>query len=102
MWSWSRKIATPLSRIARAAEAALGGDAAVVSLLEDDRTLCSDCKTCYQEMPELFESVLVVEGGATRHVARMIPGALEKLELTRETRARIKKVIDNCDSEIIR
>ena len=86
----------------RAAEAALGGDAAVVSLLEDDRTLCSDCKTCYQEMPELFESVLVVEGGATRHVARMIPGALEKLELTRETRARIKKVIDNCDSEIIR
>lgn len=53
-------------------------------------------------MPELFESVLVVEGGATRRVARMIPGALEKLELTPETRARIKKVIDNCDSEIIR
>ena len=74
----------------------------VVQLLEDDRSLCTDCKTCYQEMPELFETTQVIEDGALRQVARMIPGALEKLPLTPETMARIRKVIDNCDSEIIR
>ena len=77
-------------------------DGRVVHLEEHDRSLCTDCKTCYQEMPELFESMDVVEDGQVRHVARMIPGALEKLELTPENRARIQKVIDNCDSEIIR
>ena len=73
-----------------------------VHLREEDRTLCTDCKTCYQEMPELFESVDVVEDGQTRRLARLIPGALDKLELSPENLARIRKVIDNCDSEIIR
>lgn len=76
--------------------------AEVVQLLEADRTLCSDCKTCYQEMPELFETEDVIVGGVTSRVARMIPGALEQLALTPENLARIRKVVDNCDSEIIR
>lgn len=74
----------------------------VVQLLESDQALCSDCKTCYQEMPELFEATTIIEAGQARIVARMIPGALAQLELTPENRARIKKVVDNCDSEIIR
>lgn len=78
------------------------GKRAAVELLEEERGLCSDCKTCYQEMPELFECEEVVVDGQVTHVARMIPGALEKLPLTPENLARIQKVIDNCDSEIIR
>ena len=74
----------------------------VVQLLEDDRSLCTDCKTCYQEMPELFEATQVIVDGAVVHAARMIPGALDRLPLTPENLARIRKVIDNCDSEIIR
>ena len=64
--------------------------------------LCTDCKTCYQELPELFEPVRVVVDGEARTVARLIPGALESLEVTPEVEARIKKVIDNCDAEIIK
>lgn len=74
----------------------------IVQLMEDDRSLCTDCKTCYQEMPELFESTEMIEDGHVMQVARMIPGALEKLPLTPANLARIRKVIDNCDSEIIR
>ncbi|NCD16808.1 MAG: pyruvate-flavodoxin oxidoreductase [Actinobacteria bacterium] len=75
---------------------------APVSLAEEDMRLCTDCKTCYQELPELFEPVRVVVDGEARTVARLIPGALESLEVTPEVEARIKKVIDNCDAEIIK
>ncbi len=91
----------PAASGTRAAVAACA-PAHAVHLREEDRTLCTDCKTCYQEMPELFESVDVVEDGQTRRLARLIPGALDKLELSPENLARIRKVIDNCDSEIIR
>ena len=99
-------LGQPVSAPRQALAAATQGRAEpaehVVELLESERHQCTDCKTCYQEMPELFETTDVVADGRTRQVARMIPGALEKLALTPEVMARIQKVIDNCDSEIIR
>ena len=44
---------------------------------------------------------MVVDGEA-KNVARTIPGALEKLEITDMLRARVAKVAANCDSEIIK
>lgn len=73
-----------------------------VTLSEDDVHLCNDCKTCYQELPELFEPVRSIVDGEARTVARLIPGALEKLTLTPEIEARIQKVVDNCDGEIVK
>lgn len=75
---------------------------APVSLAEADMHLCTDCKTCYQELPELFEPVRLVVEGTPKTVARLIPGALEDLAMTPEVEARIKKVVANCDAEIIR
>ncbi|MGM0384946.1 MAG: 2-oxoacid:acceptor oxidoreductase family protein [Actinomycetota bacterium] len=75
---------------------------AAVSLAEEDMHLCTDCKTCYQELPELFEPVRTIIDGEARTVARLIPGALDTLEITPEVEARIKKVIANCDAEIIK
>ncbi len=72
-----------------------------VRLDPDDVAKCTDCKTCWQEVPELFERTTVVVDGEARNAARLIPGALEKVEVTDEMRARIAKVVANCDAEII-
>ncbi|WP_068119311.1 2-oxoacid:acceptor oxidoreductase family protein [Tropicimonas marinistellae] len=69
---------------------------------EEDVALCSDCKTCYQEIPELFELTKIVVNGQAKQVARTIPGALDTVEMTDDLRARLAKVAANCDSEIIR
>jgi pyruvate-ferredoxin/flavodoxin oxidoreductase len=92
--------AAPAAAEPAADEAA--GDKPFAELLEEDMPLCNDCKTCYQEMPELFESITIIEDGAPRKVARMIPGAVEKIDPTPENQARLRKIIDNCDAEIIR
>ena len=44
----------------------------------------------------------MVINGETREVARIIPGVLERIEVTPELKARIKRVSANCDAEIIR
>ena len=62
----------------------------------------TDCKTCYQDLPELFEKTRIVVDGVSRDVAQIIPGALEKVKVTPELKARIKRVSANCDAEIIR
>jgi pyruvate-ferredoxin/flavodoxin oxidoreductase len=49
----------------------------------------------------LFEKTKIVVDGQARDVARLIPGALERVEITPEIRARIKRVAANCDAEII-
>jgi pyruvate-ferredoxin/flavodoxin oxidoreductase len=67
-----------------------------------DEPLCTDCGTCYQELPQFFEQVTVVIDGAARQVARMIPGALESVEVTPEIAKRIERVKATCDAEIIR
>ncbi len=68
----------------------------------EDQSKCTDCGTCYQELPQVFEKTTVVVDGAAKVVARMIPGALEKLEVTPEIQARIDRVRATCDAEIIK
>ena len=63
--------------------------------------LCNDCGTCYQELPQLFESTRIVVDGQARSVARMIPGALGKVEITPDMEKRIARVKATCDAEII-
>lgn len=83
-----------------AAAAATAVAEALVTI--EDSTKCTNCKTCYQDLPELFEKTRMVIGGESREVARLIPGALEKVTVTPELKARIKRVSANCDAEIIR
>ena len=84
-----------------------GGDVAVaeapiVFLAPEDQAKCTNCKTCYQELPEIFQKTRLVIDGESREVAQMIPGGLEKVTVTPELQSRIKRVIANCDAEIIR
>ena len=67
-----------------------------------DEALCNDCGTCYQELPQLFEKATVVIDGIARTVGRMIPGAVERIEVTPELQRRIDRVKATCDGEIIR
>ena len=69
---------------------------------EEDVPLCTDCKTCYQEIPELFELTKIVVDGSAKSVAHTIPGALETVEATPDLQARLAKVAANCDAEIIK
>jgi len=68
----------------------------------EDSSKCTNCKTCYQDLSEIFEKTVMVVNGESREVARIIPGALERVEVTPELKARIKRVSANCDAEIIR
>lgn len=86
---------------AGASEADAGGTAAPFRYDPATITQCTDCKTCYQEIPEYFEASTEIIDGKPTPVARLIPGSLESVEVTDELRARCKKVIDNCDAEII-
>lgn len=67
----------------------------------DSIAKCTDCKNCYQELPEYFEASTEIIDGKPTPVARLIPGSLESVVQTDELRARIAKVIANCDAEII-
>jgi pyruvate-ferredoxin/flavodoxin oxidoreductase len=68
----------------------------------EDPTRCTNCKTCYQDIPELFEKTRLVVNGESREAARLIPGILERVAVTPELLARVKRVSANCDAEIIR
>jgi len=83
------------------APAAKGNGSAPVTLADEDVPKCSNCKTCYQEIPELFEKTRIVVDGASKEVGHLIPGALEHIKVTPELKARIARVAANCDSEII-
>ena len=67
-----------------------------------DQVKCTNCKTCYQDLSELFEKTRIVVDGESREVGQLIPGALERITVTPELKARIKRVSANCDAEIIR
>ena len=82
------------------AEAATAVAEALVTM--EDPARCTNCKTCYQDIPELFEKTRIVVDGESKEVARLIPGALERVAPTPELKARIKRVSANCDAEIIR
>ncbi len=92
-----------------AAEASAGPASATVGVVDTpvyldpaDQPLCTDCGTCYQELPQFFEKTTVVIDGEARTVARMIPGAVDRVEITPEIRRRIDRVRATCDAEIIR
>ena len=91
------------SAAAAAAPAAAGPAAAGEALVTiEDPSKCTNCKTCYQDLSELFEKTRIMVNGESREVAHLIPGALERVTVTPELKARIKRVSDNCDAEIIR
>ncbi|MDR0285467.1 MAG: 2-oxoacid:acceptor oxidoreductase family protein [Propionibacteriaceae bacterium] len=70
-------------------------------LAEADMPKCTDCATCYQELPALFEQTTIVVDGEARNVSRMIPGALDTVALTPDLQAVIERVKGTCDAEII-
>jgi pyruvate-ferredoxin/flavodoxin oxidoreductase len=84
------------------AKATNGGGAGVPFLRDEDMVKCTNCKTCYQQVSEMFEKTLIVVDGVSKEVAHTIPGVLDKLKITPELKARMAKVAANCDAEIIR
>ena len=77
-------------------------DAPLVVYDVADQVKCTNCKTCYQDLSELFEKTRIVVDGQAREVGRLIPGALERVTVSAELKARIRRVSANCDAEIIR
>jgi pyruvate-ferredoxin/flavodoxin oxidoreductase len=73
-----------------------------VTFSQEDQANCTNCKTCYQDLSELFEKTRIVVNGEAKEVAQLIPGALGRVTVTPELKNRIKKVAANCDAEIIR
>jgi pyruvate-ferredoxin/flavodoxin oxidoreductase len=63
---------------------------------------CTNCKTCYQQVSEVFEKTRIVVDGVSKEVAHTIPGVLDKLQITPELKTRLAHVAANCDAEIIR
>ena len=63
----------------RTAAPAAGPTLPVVTLDRGGQLLCNDCKTCYQDLPQLFEKTKIVVHGEARDVARLIPGALDEV-----------------------
>ena len=74
---------------------------APIWLSEQDIAKCTDCATCYQELPNIFEQTTIIVDGQAKDVSRMKPGALDSLVITPELQATIDRVKDTCDAEII-
>jgi pyruvate-ferredoxin/flavodoxin oxidoreductase len=79
-----------------------GSGADLPFIHDDDVSMCTNCKTCYQQVSEVFELTKIVVDGVSKEVAHTIPGVLAKLTITPELKARVAKVAANCDAEIIR
>lgn len=94
--------AAPAAKAASAAETVKPNGSALVTLAESDLAKCTNCKTCYQDLSELFEKTTILANGATKEVGHLIPGALERVVVTPELKSRIERVVANCDAEIIR
>ena len=75
---------------------------ALKTIREENLPQCVNCKTCYQQVPELFEQATIVVDGKATEVGRTIPGILERIQVTPELIARVDRVAANCDSEILR
>ena len=67
---------------------AAANGSALVALADEDVAKCNNCKTCYQDLPELFEKTRIVVDGATKEVGHLIPGALARVKPTPELRAK--------------
>jgi len=75
--------------------------APLVAMAADAAAKCTNCKTCYQDLPELFEKTTVMVDGQPKEVGHLIAGAVERVAVTDELRAKIARVVANCDAEII-
>ncbi len=75
--------------------------APLVSIAEQDRAKCTNCKACYQDLSELFEKTTIVVDGEAKEISRVIPGAFDKIAITPELIRRASRVADDCDAEII-
>lgn len=73
----------------------------LVEINEQQQNRCTDCKTCYQQLPELFEKTTVIDDGKAKQVGSIICGVLGKTKITAELIARAQHVADECDAEII-
>ncbi len=92
--------AAPASALDSGAESGTeNGD--LVEISEADMVNCTNCKTCYQELGELFEKTKIMVGGSTKEVGRVIPGIFDKIEITPDLIQRAARVADDCDAEII-
>ncbi len=96
---------TPTTRLVSAAPHAAApaakGNGAPVTYADEDVPKCNNCKTCYQEVPELFEKTRIVVDGAAKEAGHLISGALAKIKVTPELMAKLSRVAANCDAEII-
>jgi pyruvate-ferredoxin/flavodoxin oxidoreductase len=90
--------AAPAAAPAAAAPAA-NGSAPVT--MDEDNSKCTNCKTCYTQLPELFEKTKIVVDGSPKEVAHLIPGAASKVKPTAELKSKVARVAANCDAEII-
>jgi len=84
-----------------AAQAAPTNGGAFVSLADEDIAKCNNCKTCYQDLGELFEKTKIVVNGETKEVGHLIPGVLGRVKETPELKSKVARVAANCDAEII-
>ncbi|MEZ9847089.1 pyruvate-flavodoxin oxidoreductase [Vibrio breoganii] len=73
----------------------------LVSIAKSDMASCTDCKTCYQQLPELFEKTTIIEEGKAKIVSRVIPNVFDSLVITNELIERASRIADECDAEII-
>lgn len=99
---FSVSVAAPTSAAAAAAEAGQASDQPLVEITDEDMAQCTNCKTCYEDLGELFEKTTIMVDGESKVVSRVIPGIFDKIEITPELIKRARKVADNCDAEIIR
>ncbi len=94
--------ASAVPALAAPASGLNGSAAPLVTIDEADQAKCTNCKTCYQDLGEVFEKTRIVVDGVAREVGRVKPGALAHLAVTPELRTRAARVAANCDAEIIR
>ena len=66
-----------------------------------DEPRCTDCGTCYQDLPAFFERTTILVDGEARPVAHFKPGSLDGVAITPDLQRKMDKVRDTCDSEII-
>lgn len=98
----SSKQTIPVKEVeAAAASSSAATDKPLVFIADEDQGKCTDCKTCYQQLSELFEKVTIVDNGAAKIVSRVIPGALENIVIDDELINRAARVVEQCDAEII-
>jgi pyruvate-ferredoxin/flavodoxin oxidoreductase len=80
---------------------AVGGQRPLVTIGEDEQHLCTDCKTCYQQLSELFEKTTIIDNGEAKTISKVISGALESVDITDDLINRASRIADECDAEII-